>query len=132
MKTVKKDIIIPIGQDSHNTSIFISLKVSIDESGVLFNRHNGVYYNGKILFTSEDVPSDLKIVNKASELIGRTVRLYSRYNVVAPTEDETKFPKVKWEPNLEAGDDTLYDEEEEESSDDNMFEFILTFEFKEG
>jgi hypothetical protein len=129
MKTIKKNIPIKLDALYQTTSIFISLDVSVEKPGVLYNKYNAVYYDGKILFAGDAVPNDLKIVNKGQELKGKKFRLFSRYNVIAPTDDEPVFPVVNWKPNLEAGDDTIYDEPESVKSDDNMFEFILTFEF---
>lgn len=129
MKTVRKNINISIADTYQSTSIFISLDVEVESPGVLFNKNNSVYYDSGLLFSNSETPDNLKIVNKGSELKGKNVRLYSRYNIVAPTDDEAKHPKVSWKPNLEAGDHTLYDELEAETSDDNMFEFVVTFSF---
>jgi len=129
MKTIKEDPPTTIDAIYQSTSIFISLDVSVESPGVLFNKSNTVFLDTDILFKSEKTPNEFKIVNKGSELKGKKLRLYSRYNVIAPTDDQVKHPKVTWKPNLEAGDHTLYDKVEETNSDDNMFEFILTFNF---
>lgn len=129
MKKVNKTITITLDPLYDSTSIFISLEVSIEDSGILFNKFNGVYFKGDALFEGDTVPTDVKIVNKGSELKGKKFKLFSRYNVIAPTEDEAVFPKVTWKPNLEAGDHTLYDTEESGTSDDNMFEYSVTFIF---
>ena len=130
MKIIKKSVPILIDPVYDSTSIFISLDVKVESSGVLFNKINEVYYNDNTPFSAETTPKDFKIVKKGSELRGKKVTLYSRYNVVAPTDDAEKFPKITWSPDLEAGDHTLYDTVEEATSDDNTFEFKLIFEFK--
>lgn len=129
MKTIKKNVPIKLDEIYQTTSVFISLEVSVEQPGVLYNSRNIVSYDNQIVFSRDAVPAELKITNKGAELKGKKLVLLSRYNVIAPTEDKLIFPKVTWKPNLEAGDDTLYDEPESVESDDNMFEFILTFEF---
>lgn len=129
MNSIKKVIPITVDALYNSTSIFISLDVEVEDTGVLFNKFNGVYLSGDALFEDPETPHEIKIINNASELKGKKLRLFSRYNVIAPTDDDAKFPKVTWKPNLEAGDHTLYDVQESVTSDDNMFEFSITFTF---
>jgi hypothetical protein len=129
MKSINKTIQITIDPLYDSTSIFISLEVEIEDSGVLFNKSNLIYYDGAAIFQGESLPSNQKVVNKGSDLKGKRVVLLSRYNIIAPTEGDEKFPKVNWKPNLEAGDHTLYDAVESVTSDDNMFKFNIIFEF---
>ena len=129
MKKINKTIPITIDPLYNSTSIYISLDVKVEDSGILFNKFNGVYLDGNLLFEDAATPNEIKIVNKASDLKGKELKLFSRYNVVAPTDDEATFPKLTWTPNLEAGDHTIYDDEESGPSDDNMFQFSITFTF---
>lgn len=128
MNTVEKRVPIQLEDVYANTSLFLSIDVSVEQGSLM--KLNVVNIEDNLLYNQSEEPKDLKVSKKGKDLKGKNLVVSSRYNVIVPTEGEPVHPKITWKPDLEAGDHTLYDTEETASSDDNMFEFRIIFEIR--